>query len=260
MITNKTNAASRGRSVRYCGALRALTALLVTVSLLLSLCACGAREQDLYLPWGHQYETPEALTLDEIPDWSGEPSVVVRGGEPDFDVREARWRTFEKYARLDILGRCGAAYAFISEDLMPDGPIGSIQAIRPTGFVNNEYEFVEGGYLYNRCHLIGYQLTAEGANDRNLITGTRYMNVKGMLPYENKVADHIIDNDHRVLYRVSPVFVGEELVCRGVQMEAYCVDCGDTDDKFMFNVFCYNVQPGVGIDYLTGENAAEAGS
>lgn len=201
------------------------------------------------------------VDLKDIPAWSGEPWVEVEDNVPNFAKDEMVKHAFEEYARLDDWDRCGTAYACVNTRLMPDGPIGSIQEIHPSGWVNNEYEFIDGGYLYNRCHLIGYQLTGESDNERNLITGTRYMNVKGMLPFENKVADHIIDNGHHVLYRVTPVFKDDELVCRGVQMESYCVECGNAarsdDEKFMFNVFCYNVQPGVQINYLTGENAAE---
>jgi DNA-entry nuclease len=164
---------------------------------------------------------------------------------------------FETFAKLDSLGRCGVTYANVCIELMPVEDRGDISAVYPSGWDNNPYDFVDGKYLYNRCHLIGFQLTGENANERNLITGTRYMNVQGMLPFENMVADHVKEEAHHVLYRVTPIFEGSELVARGVQMEALCVECAktvDTDDDFFFHVYCYNVQPGVEIDYATGEN------
>ena len=198
------------------------------------------------------------VSLEDIPAWDGEPYIEIDGNVPVFTTDEAVTHAFEEYARLDDWGRCGPAYACVNQRLMPDEERGSISSVTPSGWVNHSYDFVDGGYVYNRCHLIGFQLTGENANERNLITGTRYMNVQGMLPFENMVADHIKEEDHHVLYRVQPVFNGEELVCRGVQMEAFCVECArnaeSDEDKFMFNVYCYNVQPGVVIDYATGEN------
>ncbi len=206
---------------------------------------------------------PEApsVTIDEVPAWSGEPYVVVADNVPYFTADEAVTHAYESYSKLDDWGRCGVASACVAQSLMPKSERGDISSVRPSGWVNKPYDFVDGRYVYNRCHLIGFQLTGENANERNLITGTRYMNVQGMLPFENMVADHVKEEDHHVLYRVTPIFQGEELVCRGVQMEAYCVQCGKNaasdEDKFMFNVYCYNVQPGVTIDYATGENEAE---
>ena len=206
-----------------------------------------------------QEEAP-VVELSAIPAWSGEPYVEVSGNVPYFTSDDAVTRAFESYASLDDWGRCGVAYACINQDLMPDEDRGDIGSVTPSGWVNHQYDFVDGGYVYNRCHLIGFQLTGENANAKNLITGTRYMNVQGMLPFENMVADHIKEEDHHVLYRVTPVFQDDDLVCQGVQMEAYCVECGrdaeSDEDKFMFNVFCYNVQPGVEINYTTGENQA----
>ena len=205
---------------------------------------------------------PEApvVSLSAIPAYSGAPYVEVDGNVPYFTDDEAVTHAFEDYTKLDDFGRCGTAYACVNQRLMPSEERGSIASVTPSGWVNAEYDFIDGGYLYNRCHLIGYQLTGENDNERNLITGTRYMNIQGMLPFENMVADHIKEENHHVLYRVTPVFDGNNLVASGVQMEAYCVECGNAAesdlDKFMFNVFCYNVQPGVVIDYATGESSA----
>ncbi len=208
------------------------------------------------------FMAPEApkVELDAIPAWSGDAWVEVAGNVPHFTSDEAVAHAYESYAKLDDWGRCGVASACVAQSLMPTEPRGDISSVRPSGWVNKPYDFVDGGMLYNRCHLIGFQLTGENANERNLVTGTRYMNVQGMLPFENMVADHVKEEDHHVLYRVTPIFKDEELVCRGVQMEAFCVQCGkeaeSDQDKFMFNVFCYNVQPGVEINYKTGDNYA----
>ena len=179
---------------------------------------------------------------------------MIDDNQPSFTASELTTSSFESYAPLDSLGRCGVAYACISTDLMPaDGEKrGSISEVKPSGWVTAKYDFVDGKYLYNRCHLIGWQLTAENANRSNLITGTRYMNVDGMLPFENMVADYIKETGSHVMYRVTPVFSGDDLVAQGVQMEAYSVE--DDGDGICFNVFCYNVQPGVTIDYADGTN------
>ena len=155
-------------------------------------------------------------------------------------------------AVAETLRRCGVAYACVGVDLMPTEERESISKVKPTGWVQNQYDFVDGGSLYNRCHLIGFQLTGENANEKNLITGTRYMNVEGMLPFENQVADYVASTGNHVLYRVTPAFVDTELVARGVEMEAYSVE--DQGRGVCFHVYCYNVQPGVEIDYATGEN------
>ena len=196
---------------------------------------------------------PPYIDLDVIPVWDGEPWLIVDGNTPGFTEADLTTEAFERYSALDALGRCGSAYACVSQALLADENRGSLASVTPTGWVNREYDFIDGKYLYNRCHLLGFQLTGNDANKRNLITGTRYLNIQGMLPYENQVADHVKENGHHVLYRVTPRFRENELVCRGVQMEAYCVECG-SDDPFMFHVFCYNVQPGVLIDYETGES------
>ncbi len=196
---------------------------------------------------------PPYIDLDVIPAWDGEPWLIVDDNTPGFTEADLTTEAFERYSALDALGRCGSAYACVSQALLADENRGSLASVTPTGWVNREYDFIDGKYLYNRCHLLGFQLTGNDASKRNLITGTRYLNIQGMLPYENQVADHVKENGHHVLYRVTPRFRENELVCRGVQMEAYCVECG-SDDPFMFHVFCYNVQPGVLIDYETGES------
>lgn len=194
----------------------------------------------------------ETVQLEDIPDYDGEPYVVVNDNVPEFDEKEITDESFEEYSRLDELGRCGTATASIGQDLMPTKKRESIGQVKPSGWHTAKYDNVDGKYLYNRCHLIGYQLTAENANERNLVTGTRYMNVEGMLPFENMVADYIRETDNHVMYRVEPVFEGDNLVASGVQMEAYSVE--DEGEDISFNVFVYNVQPGVEIDYETGDS------
>ena len=163
--------------------------------------------------------------------------------------------SYETYSPLDELGRCGVAQANIGLDLMPTEKRGSIGQVKPSGWQTVKYDIVDGKYLYNRCHLIGYQLSGENANRENLITGTRYMNVEGMLPFENMVADYVKETENHVLYRVTPVFEGSELVARGVQIEALSVE--DNGDGICFNVFVFNVQPGIVIDYATGDSHLE---
>ena len=161
-------------------------------------------------------------------------------------------KSFEKYDNLDYLGRATKAFANISIDLMPTEKRGNIGMVKPSGWNTVKYDVVDGKYLYNRCHLIGFQLAGENANKKNLITGTRYLNVDGMLPFEDEVADYVKDTDHHVLYRVTPVFKGDNLVAEGVEMEAYSVE--DKGKGICFHVFVYNVQPGVTIDYATGKS------
>lgn len=197
------------------------------------------------------------VSLDEIPEFRDSPYVEIDGNQPKFSEEEKTTESFETYSNLDILGRCGVAYACIGQDLMPTEDRESISQIKPSGWQTAEYDFVDGKYLYNRCHLIGFQLTGENANEENLITGTRYMNVDGMLPFENMVADYIKETGNHVLYRVTPVFEGEELVARGVQMEAWSVE--DNGDGICYNVYVYNNQPGVTIDYQTGESWVSGG-
>ena len=186
------------------------------------------------------------------------PFVELYNNEPGFSQAErANSKAFEDYAPLDGLGRCGVACANLGRELMPTEERGSISQVHPSGWVSVRYDNVDGKSLYNRCHLIGWQLAGEDANERNLITGTRYMNVEGMLPFENMVADYIKETDNHVLYRVTPVFRGDNLVADGVQMEALSVE--DNGDGVCFNVFCYNAQPGILIDYATGESQAQPG-
>ena len=172
--------------------------------------------------------------------------------QPSFTSDDYTTTAFEKYTELDYLGRCGVTYACVGVEIMPTEERGSIGQVKPTGWVTAKYDFVDGKYLYNRCHLIGFQLTGENANTRNLITGTRYMNTEGMLPFENMIADYVKETENHVLYRVTPIFDGENLVASGVQMEAYSVE--DNGDGICFNVYVYNVQPGIIIDYATGES------
>lgn len=193
-----------------------------------------------------------SYSLSDIPAYSGSPYVALNDNVPYFTDSEFTTTSFETYSVLDSLGRCGVAYANVCTDTMPTEERGSIGQVKPSGWHTVKYDCVDGKYLYNRCHLIGYQLTAENANTRNLITGTRYLNVQGMLPFENMVADYIKETGNHVLYRVTPVFDGNNLVASGVVMEAESVE--DKGDGILFCVFCYNVQPGVSIDYATGDS------
>lgn len=192
------------------------------------------------------------VNLEDIPAYSGEPYVVIADNIPDFTDEEKQMQGFEDYSPLDDLGRCGVAFASIDESTMPDEERGNISSVKPSGWHSVKYEGISGGSLYNRCHLIGWQLAGENANKLNLITGTRYMNVDGMLPFENMVADYVKETGNHVLYRVTPIYDGDNLVANGVQMEAYSVE--DEGEGVMFHVFCYNVQPGIEIDYATGES------
>lgn len=189
-------------------------------------------------------------------EYAGQPFIEVNGNVPFFDEAEHTTESFESYSELDSLGRCGVAFANISKELMPTEERGEIGAVKPSGWHTAKYpEVIEDLFLYNRCHLIGYQLSGENANEKNLITGTRYMNVEGMLPFENQVADYVRRTGNHVLYRVTPIFQGENLVAEGVLMEAYSVE--DQGKGVEFCVFVYNVQPGIEIDYKTGESREE---
>lgn len=193
------------------------------------------------------------ITIDNIPAYSGDDYIILNNNIPNFSESDLTTTSFEEYAPLDDLGRCGVAYSNIGTDIMPTEKRESISSVKPSGWHSVKYDIVEGKYLYNISHLIGYQLTAENANDRNLITGTRYFNATLMLPYENMVADYIKETNNHVLYRVTPVFEGNNLVATGVQMEAKSVE--DNGEGIEFNVFVYNVQPGITIDYATGDSA-----
>ena len=178
------------------------------------------------------------------------PYIVINSNVPTFDANYITTHVYVKNAELDALGRCGKAYACLGQDILPDLTRKSIGIVEPSGWHSAKYENVPGKYLFNRCHLIGYQLSGINADKCNLITGTRYMNIEGMLPWENMVKQYICKTGNHVMYQVTPVFVGDELVCRGVQIEALSVET----DEISFNVFCFNVQPGIEIDYRTGES------
>jgi len=201
-------------------------------------------------------EGTSAFSLREIPAYSGTPYTEVNGNKPYFTEADLTTQSFETYSELDSLGRCGVAYANVGQELMPTEPRGEIGAVKPTGWHLVKYDNVDGKYLYNRCHLIAYMLAAENANPQNLITGTRYLNVQGMLPFETKVCDYVKNTGNHVLYRVTPIFDGDNLLADGVLMEAYSVE--DAGEGIQFCVFAYNVQPGIGIDYATGDNWAES--
>lgn len=200
-----------------------------------------------------QENTQKSYELTDIPAYAGNSFVILDDNKPAFSKKDReRTDAFETYSDLDELGRCGVAYANICKELMPTEERGAIGMVKPTGWHTVKYDNVEGKYLYNRCHLIGYQLAGENANEKNLITGTRYLNVTGMLKFEDQVADYVNETNHHVLYRVTPVFEGDNLVASGVEMEAYSVE--DKGEGVFFHVFLYNVQPGITIDYATGES------
>lgn len=195
----------------------------------------------------------KSFNLDDIPEFDGKtPYVIINNNDPNFPEEDFNSNSFEKYSELDSLGRCRVAYANVSKETMPTEARGEISKVKPTGWHTVKYDCVEGKYLYNRCHLIGYQLTAENANKQNLITGTRYLNVDGMLPFENQVAEYVKQENGHVLYRVTPIFEKNNLVANGVQMEAESVE--DKGEKVKFNVYAFNVQPNIKIDYLTGNS------
>lgn len=221
-----------------------ISALILIVSLILSLiCGCSP-----------------IISLDDIPEYQHSAYIEINGGAPFFEDHEITDEAFEHYSELDALGRCGVAFACLGIELMPDEERGEIASITPTGWEyagmsnNNTYDFVENEYVYNRCHLIGHQLAGENDNEKNLITGTRYMNIEGMLPFENQVADYVESTKNHVMYRVTPIFEGLDYVARGVLMEAYSVE--DNGRGISFCIYAYNVQPGVTIDYFTGVNVA----
>lgn len=196
--------------------------------------------------------TEVTISLADVPEYSGEPYVAVNDNVPQFLETDLSTDSYEYYSDLDSLGRCGVVYACIGTDLMPTEERGSIGSVKPTGWHTVKYDVVDGNYLYNRCHLIGYQLSGENVNTKNLITGTRYLNVDGMLPFENMVADYVLETENHVMYRVTPIFDGDNLLASGVQIEAESVE--DNGEGILFNVYCYNVQPGVEIDYATGDS------
>lgn len=193
-----------------------------------------------------------SFSFEHVPEYLVGPYAVINDNIPYFTEEEMTTNSYEFFSELDELERCGVVHACIGKDLMPTEEREYIGYIKPTGWQVSKYEWIDGAYLYNRCHLIGFQLTGENANEKNLITGTRYMNVQGMLPFENEVANYVETTNNHVMYRVTPVFEGDNLLASGVLMEAKSVE--DNGEGVMFNVFCYNVQPGIEIDYATGAN------
>ncbi len=246
--------------------------LLVTLLLtfVLTLCSCGVGSPTITtheLPEPNATQTIEptpiaqaedssVISLDNIPDYSNKPYIEINGNNPYFVSDDYTTTSFEEYSELDELGRCGVAYANVGIGIMPTAEREPIGQIKPSGWHTVKYDCVSGKYLYNRCHLIGYQLSGENANERNLITGTRYLNIQGMLPFENIVADYVKETENHVLYRVTPMFKNDNLLATGVLMEAYSVE--DDGDGICYNVFCYNAQPGISIDYATGDSHEEA--
>ena len=194
----------------------------------------------------------ESYEIKDLPEYDGQKYVIINNNEPEFDDADKTTKSFEKYSNLDYLGRCKKAYANVSIDTMPTEKRTSIGMIKPSGWHTVKYDFVDGKFLYNRCHLIGFQLTAENANKNNLITCTRQMNTGVMLEYENKVANYVKKTNNHVLYRVTPIFDGKNLVATGVQMEGYSVE--DNGKGIKFNIFVYNVQDGIKIDYSNGNS------
>lgn len=248
--------------------MKKLCALLLALSLMLSLAGCvepnvsnngnvpAAGESTANVPvvtegtWNPGTDVPFAV--DDIPAYDGQPYAVVNDNMPFFDTTAIPTNSVEFYSELDELGRCGVTYANVGQDIMPTEKRGNISSVKPTGWQSAQYDHVDGKHLYNRCHLIGFQLSAENANKQNLITGTRSLNVDGMLPFENIVADYVKETNNHVAYRVTPIFNGDELVARGVLMEGWSVE--DGGESVAFCVFAPNVQPGVEIDYATGNS------
>ena len=195
------------------------------------------------------------VNIEDVPKYRGIPYVEINDNKPSFSDKDKD--RVEEYSKLDKLGRCGPAFANVGKELMPTSPRESIRDVRPSGWHTVKYDdILEDRYLYNRCHLIAFMLAGENANERNLITGTRYFNVEGMLPFEIQVADYVKSTGNHVLYRVRPIFKGNDLVARGVQMEAQSVE--DGGEGISFNVYCYNVQPGIRINYKDGSSQPES--
>ena len=240
---------------KYKNSLVKLNLLLITIICIAITSFLFPNIQEQFLTTSNENFTYDnSFELENIPNFSSEPYVVINENEPEFSQDDFTTKSFEKYSELDFLGRCGIAFTNLSIDTMPsaDEERESISSIEPSGWINKKYDIVDGGYLYNRCHLIGYQLSAENANEKNLITGTRYMNTEGMLPFENKVAEYIKETRNHVLYKVTPIYENDNLVASGVQIEAKSVE--DNGKGICFNVYCYNVQPGIEINYKTGES------
>ena len=246
-MTGHLNKKTGGKRIGKAGVL-----LLALAALLLVSCQGTAGDTASGGTAGQASVSEAELALGEIPEYDGEPYVEVEDGEPDFEEDELTGDAYESYSELDGLGRCQEAKACVGLETMPDEERGNISEVKPTGWQSVEYDQVDGGHLYNRCHLIGFQLTGENANERNLITGTRYMNTEGMLPFENEVADYVKETGNHVLYQVTPVFEGDNLVASGVWMEAESVEDGGRGVSF--NVYVFNIQPGIEIDYSQGNS------
>jgi DNA-entry nuclease len=251
--------------------MKKLLVFLLSFLMLFTLTACEEEEVDLALDVAiavleelESYENaynsdslPEYMegsadTVEEIPEFSGIAYIAINDNIPFFMPEEITAESYEEYSDLDELGRCGVTMACIGVDIMPTEDRGEIGSVKPTGWHSVKYDIVEGKYLYNRCHLIGFQLAGENANKKNLITGTRYLNIEGMLPFENLVADYVKETKNHVMYRVTPLFDGDDLVAHGVLMEGYSVE--DQGEGVCFCVYAYNAQPGIVIDYATGES------
>lgn len=229
-----------------------VTGLLLSLTLLFGGCSPDSSSESP----SQTSDREASYNLESIPEYTSEPYVMINENVPFFTESDFTEEAFETYSDLDELGRCGAAFANVGKETMPTEERGQIGMIKPSGWQTVKYDCVDGKYLYNRCHLIGYQLSAENANEKNLITGTRYLNVSGMLPFENMVADYIKNTGNHVLYRITPIYQDKNLVASGVLMEAQSVE----DDTIRFCVYCYNVQPGIQIDYATGKSSLAAGS
>lgn len=244
--------------------MKKILALLLSVLLLFSLTGCEEEDVELALDVASivleeleayeraQAEGDSADSPETIPPFSGEAYVAINGNVPFFVEEEITTESYEYYSELDELGRCGVTEACIGIDIMPTEDRGDIGSVKPSGWQSVKYDIVDGKYLYNRCHLIGFQLAGENANKKNLITGTRYLNIEGMLPFENMVADYVQETENHVMYRVTPIFEGDDLVAQGVVMEGWSVE--DEGEGICFCVFAYNAQPGIAIDYATGES------
>lgn len=225
----------------------------VKIIILLLILASFYFQDDITSFFKNNIETSYAV--DSVPEYFGSEYIIINNNVPEFRESDFTTESFEEYSELDSLGRCGVAFANIGQDLMPTEERGSIGYIKPSGWQTVKYDIVDGKYLYNRCHLIGYQLTGENANPNNLITCTRNMNASVMVKFENDVADYIKETGNHVLYRVTPVFEGDNLLASGVQIEAESVE--DKGEGIQFNVYIYNVQEGISIDYKTGESSLE---
>ena len=225
----------------------------VKIIILLLILASFYFQDDITSFFKNNIETSYAV--DSVPEYFGSEYIIINNNVPEFRESDFTTESFEEYSELDSLGRCGVAFANIGQDLMPTEERGSIGYIKPSGWQTIKYDIVDGKYLYNRCHLIGYQLTGENANPNNLITCTRNMNASVMVKFENDVADYIKETNNHVLYRVTPVFEGDNLLASGVQIEAESVE--DKGEGIQFNVYIYNVQEGISIDYKTGESSLE---